>query len=184
MYHRVAYSDYHENFQDPDLVRKFTHPARGLACTPALLALFHANFAALATAKPHFTNIPFKLTVNALPTDRRMLWTVIPNKTSRDLAPRPTCHICGGGKDSMEHLPGGGCPPVAQALHAYSTKIRIDLTHATTGGQNALASAMLLCPQPHPQRAQASTVFNCAVWFQRSQYFSSALAPSHLRALR
>ena len=24
MYHRVAYSDYHDNFQDPDLVRKFT----------------------------------------------------------------------------------------------------------------------------------------------------------------
>ena len=50
----------------------------------------------------------------------------------------------------MEHLLGGGCPPVAQALHAYSTKIHIDLTHATTGGQNALASALLLWPQPHP----------------------------------
>ena len=73
MCHRIAFSNYHDNFQDPDLVRKFTHPARGLARTPALLASFHANFAALATVKPHFTNIPFKLTLNALPTDRRVL---------------------------------------------------------------------------------------------------------------
>ena len=171
LYHRVAYSNYHHDFQDPDLVRKFTHPARGLNCTPALLASFHTNFAALATVKPHFTNIQFKLTLNALPTDRRMLWKVIPDKATRDQAPRPPCHICGGGEDSMEHLLGGGCPPVAQALHAYSTRIRIDLAHATTGGQNALASALLLWPQPHPQRAQAMTLFNCAVWFQRSQYF-------------
>ena len=64
---------------------------------------------------------------------------------------------------------------MAQALHAYSTKIRIDLTHATTGGQNALASALLIWPQPRLQRAQANvmtgTLFNCAVWFQRSQNF-------------
>ena len=28
MYHRIAYLNYHDDFQDPDLVRKFTHPAR------------------------------------------------------------------------------------------------------------------------------------------------------------
>ena len=86
---------------------------RGLACTPVLFASFHANFAALATVKPHFTNIQFKLTLNAFQLERRMLWTVFPDKTARDLAPPPTCHICGGGEDSMEHLLGGGCPPVA-----------------------------------------------------------------------
>ena len=30
---------------------------------------------------------------------------------------------------------------------------------------------MLLWPQPHSKRAQATTIFNSAVWCQRSQFF-------------
>jgi hypothetical protein len=71
----------------------------------------------------------------------------------------------------MEHLLGGACPPVARALHDFGTAIRLDLSPAATGGQNALGSALLLWPRPHPKRAQAMTIFNSAVWFQRPQFF-------------
>ena len=125
---RVSYSDLHYKHQDPDLVAKFTAPERGLTCSPALLASFHTNFAALNSVKPHFANVQFKLTLNALPTDRRMLWRTVPDKATRDTAPRPGCYLCGGGVNSMEHLLGGGCPPVAQALRAFGTSIQLDLS--------------------------------------------------------
>ena len=83
MYDRVVFSDLHLKDQAPDLATKFTAPERGLVCTSALLASFHANFTALVSMKPHFANIQFKLTLNALPTDRRMLWTVVRDKTTR-----------------------------------------------------------------------------------------------------
>ena len=47
VYARVVYTDLHLKDQDPDLVTKFTAPERGLVCTLAILASFHANFAAL-----------------------------------------------------------------------------------------------------------------------------------------
>ena len=173
MYNRVVFSDLHLKDQAPYLITKFTTPERGLVCTPAHLASFHANFAALASVKPHFANVQFKLTLNALPTDRRMLWTVVRDKATRDATPRPPCYICGdaGGVDSMEHLLGGDCPPVARALHDFGAAIHLDLSPAATGGQNALGSALLLWSKPHPKRAQAMTIFNSAVWFQRSQFF-------------
>ena len=43
------------------------------------------------------------------------------------------------------------------------------IIHAATEGQNALGSALLLWPQPHPKRAQTMT--NSVVWYQRSQFF-------------
>ena len=173
MYNRVVYSELHLKDQAPDLTAKCTTPERGLVCTPAHIASFHANFAALTSVKPHFANVQFKLTLNALPTDRRMLWTVVRDKATRDATPRPPCYICGAaeGVNSMEHLLGGACSPVARALHDFGAAIHLDLSSTATGDQNALGSALLLWPQPHPKRAHAMTIFNSAVWFQRSQVF-------------
>ena len=101
-----------------------------------------------------------------------MLWTVVRDKATRDATPRPPCYICGaaGGVDFMEHL-GGACPPMARALHDFGAAIHLDLSPASIGGQNALGSALLLWPQPHPKRSHAMIIFNSAIWFQPSRFF-------------
>ena len=105
---------------------------------------------------------------------------------TRDATPRPPCYICGaaGGVDSREHLLGGGCPPVARALDDFGAAIHLDLSPATTGGQNALGYALLLWPQPHSKWAQAMTIFNSAVWFQRSGFSAPTSSSSTLARRR
>ena len=101
MYASVFYSDLHLKDQGPDLVNRFTAPERGLVCTPAILASLHAN-SALTSVKPHFANVQFKRTLNAPPTDRRMLRRVVLDIATRDAALAPVLHL--PRVDSMEQV--------------------------------------------------------------------------------
>jgi len=82
----------------------------------------------------------------------------------------------------MEHMLGGGCAMVAHALNAFAINIQLDLSVQATKAQNALAVALLLWPQPHAKRAQATAIFNSIVWFHLINSFqyqpgSQATAP-------
>ena len=89
---RIVYSTYHYTAQDPDLVARFAR--MGLNCSPELLANLHAAYDSMPPKlKPYYRNTQFKLTLNALPTEVRMLWRVEPVKEARDALPRPRCPL-------------------------------------------------------------------------------------------
>ena len=71
----------------------------------------------------------------------------------------------------LDHF-GGQCARVAHALQVFSANIQVDLSVTATGAQNALASALVLWPRPHPVRTQAVVIFNSSVWFQRCNFFA------------
>jgi len=168
---RIVYSTYHYTAQDPDLVARFAR--MGLNCTPELLANLHAAYDSMPPKlKPYYRNTQFKLTLNALPTEVRMLWRVEPVKEARDALPRPRCYLCEAGEDSITHMFGGQCTRVARALQVFSANVQVDLSAQATGAQNALASALLLWSRPHPERTQAMVIFNSSVWFQRCNFFA------------
>ena len=80
----------------------------GLNCTAELLANLHAACDSMPSKlKPYYRNTQFKLTLNVLPTEVRMLWRVEPDKEARDALPRPRCYLCDAGEDSITHMFGG-----------------------------------------------------------------------------
>ena len=178
IYKRMIYTYYHYDHQDPDLDNKF-RTKLGFQNAPALVQLLHAGFAALSRAKPrpvpsYVHNNQFLLTLNALPTERRLLHHSVPDAATRRNGQQPACHFCGadrgGDCDDVKHI-YGRCPVVAQARQAFADAIQLDLSTEGLGAPNDLGAAMLLFEHNSGSNARAIAIFNAHVWFQRKDYF-------------
>ena len=96
----------------------------------------------------------------------------VPHRSShRTPSPFP-CYLCGEGTDSIEHLYGGACEVVNQALKRFSLATEVDVTSTPTTSSLTLA-LLAFPPTSNPTATLLITSFNWAVWFQRTTYFST-----------
>jgi ribonuclease HI len=168
---RLVYAHYHYKEQDPALAKSLA--GRGLQVGEGEIATLHANFGSLVAPTQHHNN-QFHLTLNALPTDRRLLFRTIPDAAARHAAPPPPCYFCGGGCDSIDHFFGGDCPPVARALDIFATNTKLSLGPGDLGAENTTAAALLLGSGYSAKTVKARVIFNSMVWLQRCSYFYHA----------
>jgi ribonuclease HI len=165
---RLVYAHYHYKDQDPALARSLA--GRGLQVGDEEIAALHANFGTLVAPSQHHNN-QFHLTLNALPTDRRLLFRTIPDPAARRAAPPPPCYFCGDGCDSIDHFFSGDCPPVARALDIFAANTQLALGPGDLGAENTMAAALLLGSGYSAKTVQARVIFNSMVWLQRCSFF-------------
>ena len=143
----------------PTKLTKFTHITYTTQHNPTKHLLAHRSLAQ-QSASPAVWNNQLKLVFNALPSGRRRRHYADPGDN--------TCFLCGGGEDSAQHLFGGDCPVVADALNEVNRRLDLSLTCS-------IDSHLLLLPVragSHPLPTLAMLSFNWAVWHQRTFFFA------------
>ena len=169
LYRRIVYAEYHKTYQDKDLKRILRK--RGVPGTGDNVRRLHKGFSALTSLKPRFRNIQFRLTLNALPTQRRGRWF------ATDIEANRPCFLCGSptSTDHYAHIFFGGCVAVNRARVAFSRHIGLDISPAGCEASSPAACALLVFPQTpaNRQKAQAICTFNAVVWEERTFHYAN-----------
>ena len=169
IYRRIVYAEYHKVYQDKDLKRILRK--RGVQGTEDNVRRLHKGFAALTPLKPRFRDIQFRLTLNALPTQRRGRWFTTAAESCRP------CYLCGTptSTDHYSHIFFGECVAVNRARVAFSRGIGLDISPSGCGAISHAACALLVYPQTssNKQTAQAICTLNAAAWEERTFHYAN-----------
>jgi hypothetical protein len=117
----------HEYSSQQDLAIAKALGRRRLPSNQAAVDFLHSNFA-LASSRlpPRCRRTVFQMVTNSLPTRRRTMVLLLPDKAQRDAASKPLCYFCRKGIDEAEHI-YGGCEVIVRARADFSRKISIPL---------------------------------------------------------
>ena len=130
---------------------------RGLPGTLHNVSLIHSHFAGFGKLQACVRLYQHYLPLNAVSTDERAR-----HQHGFDKG-HSVCHLCGTGKDHIDHL-HGDCDVATAALERFGHCIGYELGHTALTAASRLAAAHLLFPVNKRPQATAIAVFNWASW--------------------
>ena len=121
--------------------------------------------------KNYIKNIQADLICNSLVTERRRLptlecWRGAARETR--LASTPPCFLCLGGMDSVDHLYSDECQITNAARNRFFAEVGTDTSSIECP---TYEQSLLLFEPISPANTQAISIFNAAIWIERTNFF-------------